>query len=80
MDNHPGDVDRERVVNNLRLHGVDVRVSESGEDESLLIYTLTKDDVVEVQPFPRRISRHLIGRLAAKFKIEMASFFNSLHR
>lgn len=78
MDNHPGDVDRERVVNNLRLHGV--RVSESGEDESLLIYTLTKDDVVEVQPFPRRISRHLIGRLAAKFKIEMASFFNSPHR
>ena len=51
MDNHPADVDRERVVNNLRLHGVDVRVSESGEDESLLIYTLTKDDVVEVQPF-----------------------------
>ena len=50
------------------------------QDKSLLVYTLTKDEVVEVQPFPERIGRHLIGRLAAKFQIEMASFFNSPHR
>ena len=74
MDNHPGDVERERVVNNLRLHGV--CVSEDRQDESRPVYTLTKGDVVEVQPFPERISRHLIGRLSAKFDIEMASFFN----
>lgn len=74
MDNHPGDVERERVVNILRLHGV--CVSEDSKDGSRPVYTLTKGDIVEVQPFPERISRHLIGRLSAKFGIEMASFFD----
>lgn len=74
MDNHPGDVERERVVNNLRLHGV--RVSKDSTDESRPVYTLTKGDIVEVQLFPERVSRHLIGRLSAKFSIEMASFFD----
>lgn len=50
-DNHPGDVDRERVLNNLRFHGV--RVSEDSQDVSLPVYTLTKGDVVEVQPFSK---------------------------
>ncbi len=77
-DNHPGDVDRERVLNNLRFHGV--RVSEDSQDGSFLVHTLTKGDVVEVQPFPKRISRHMIGRLSAKFEIGMASFFNAPHR
>ena len=74
-DNHPPDIARNRVVNNLRIHGVSVSVVENGDGRHSSIHTLSKDGVVEVLRFPERVRRHVIGTLAAKFKIEMGSFF-----
>ena len=70
-DNHPPDIPRDRVVDNLRIHGV--WVVETGH-----LCTLSKEGVVEEeQRFAERVSRHRIGRLSAKFNIEMGSFFQS---
>ena len=63
MDNHPPDIARDRVVNNLRNHGVSV--VETGHT-----YILSKEGVVERRHFAERVNRHLIGRLSAKFNIE----------
>ena len=68
VDNHPPDIARDRVVNNLRNHAVSV--VETGH-----LYILCKEGVVEEQHFAERVKRHLIGRLSAKFNIEMGSFF-----
>ena len=68
VDNHPPDIGRDRVVNNLRNHAVSV--VETGH-----LYILWKEGVVEEQHFAERVNRHLIGRLSAKFNIEMGSFF-----
>ena len=69
MDNHPPDTAWDRVIDNLCIHGVSV--VENGD----LHCTLHKAGVVEEQRFTKRVSRHRIGRLSAKFNIGMGSFF-----
>ena len=68
---------REQVVNNLRLH--DVSVTENEHEGPFPVYTLCREDVLEIQPLPPRVSRHMVGRLSAKFNIPMGSFFQAVH-
>ena len=81
VDNHPPDVARDRVLNNLRIHSVSVSVSvvENGDGRHFRVHTLSKEGVVVGLRFPERVRRHEIGRLAAKFNIEMGSFFRPPH-
>lgn len=69
-DNHPPDISRKHIIDNLRRHDVSVVKDENG------YYTLRKANVLERVRLPNRVRRHLIGRLSVKFNIGMGSFFS----
>ena len=59
----------------LRAHKVDTSVQPSDENQQELT-TMIKGNIVEVQQFPRVLSRRMVNRLARLFDVPVHHFYH----